>query len=111
MQTTTHTTARRGTLRARLTQAAFAAAALVGTVSVMEIAGSRAGEELTNGRIEARPAAQVLTRQPSAALPTAKFIAEATTPSAAARLWLRPANAPAGGSSTSPATTGRKLGA
>ena len=84
MQTTTRTTARRGvlrgTLRGRLAQAGFAAAALVGTVSVMEISGARAGTELTGGRIEARPAAQVLARQPVAALPTAKFLAEATTP-------------------------------
>ena len=88
MQTTTHSTARRGplrgTLRGRLAQAAFAAAALVGTVSVMEIAGSKAGDELTAGRIQVRPAAQVLARQPVAALPTAKFLAEAAAPAGAA---------------------------
>ena len=84
MQTTTNTTARRGSFRARVTQAAFAAAALVGTVSVMEMAGARAGENLTGGRIEARPAAQVLARKPSAALPTAKYIAEVTAPANAA---------------------------
>src|SRR5215208_3509532 len=82
-QPTTNTSARRrGSLRKQLTQAALAAAALVGAVSVTDMAGSRAGTQLT-GAVAARPAAQVLTRQPVAQLPTAKYLAEATAPAEA----------------------------
>lgn len=86
-QPTTNTSARRrGSLRKQLTQAALAAAALVGAVSVTDMAGARAGTQLTGAiaaRPAARPAAQVLTRQPVAQLPTAKYLAEATAPAEA----------------------------
>lgn len=73
MDTTTNTrrSMRLGAIRARLAQALLGATALVGVVSVADFTGTG------TGGFRPRKAAEVMNRQPSAALPTAKYLAEA----------------------------------
>jgi soluble lytic murein transglycosylase-like protein len=81
MTNTTNTTRRpllRRGLRGQLAQGALALSALLGAVAVTDVTGAKAGDALAP-----KPAAAVATRQPTAALPTAKFVAEVVAPAKA----------------------------
>lgn len=73
---TRRTPVRRG-LRAQIAQGALALSALLGAIAVTDATGSRAGESL-----RPKAAAEVVTRRPALALPTAQFVAEAVAPKA-----------------------------